>query len=63
MKRRTLPVRKRDLLSPQTIDLVKGGLRTFARLGAIGWIALVSIVALLVAGYAIHAVVEVATKT
>ena len=62
MKRRT-PVHKRDFLSPQTLALVKGGMRTFARLGAIGWIAVVSIVALLLAGYAIHAIVEVATKT
>jgi len=47
-------------IEPQTRELIEHGLTAVTKMSSTGWIALVAILAILLAGYAIHAVVSLA---
>jgi hypothetical protein len=47
-------------IEPQTRELIEHGLAAATKMSSTGWIALVAILAILLAGYAIHAVVSAA---
>lgn len=59
---KTRATRKDDLsnLEPQTRELIEHGLTAATKMSSTGWVALVAILAILLAGYAIHAVVSLA---
>lgn len=62
MKRKHRSVVRRPLLSPQTMELLRGGVELVTQLGPVGWIAVVAIVAMALSGYAMHVVMAVAMK-
>jgi hypothetical protein len=59
---KTPPKRNRTLpaIKPQTRELIQHGLTAATKMSSTAWIALVAILAILLAGYAIHAVVTLA---
>jgi hypothetical protein len=63
MNKRTPTVRKQSSDSArQMCDLIKHGLDSATKMSPTGWVALVSIIALLVVLYAMHALLAVAMK-